>query len=218
MIAEILCIGTELLMGQVLNTNAQFLSRRLSALGISQYHQSVVGDNAERLEAAYRLALSRADVVITSGGLGPTVDDITKRVAAKVAGQELVLFPEAEAMIRERFRQYRKEMTANNLSQAMFTPDTTLLMNPNGTAPGAIVPMGGGKVVIHLMVEGAITLYEDDAESICSLTLDQTDKHAAIAYDTIGTALYGLREKIRDMQTEYMTFSVKPPTSPAETA
>ncbi len=150
MIAEILCIGTELLMGQVLNTNAQFLSRRLSALGVAQYHQTVVGDNAERLEAAYRLALSRADVVITSGGLGPTVDDITKRVAAKVAGQPLVLFPEAEAMVRARFRQYRKPMTENNLSQAMFTPDTAVLLNPNGTAPGAIVPMGDGKTVIHL--------------------------------------------------------------------
>ena len=150
MIAEILCIGTELLMGQVLNTNAQFLSRRLSALGVSQYHQTVVGDNAARLEDAYRLALSRADVVITTGGLGPTVDDITKRVAANVAGRELVLFPEAEEMVRTRFRQYHREMTANNLSQAMFTPDSTLLMNPNGTAPGAIVPMGGGKVVIHL--------------------------------------------------------------------
>lgn len=150
MIAEILCIGTELLMGQVLNTNAQFLSRRLSALGVSQYHQTVVGDNAARLEDAYRLALSRADVVITTGGLGPTVDDITKRVAANVAGRELVLFPEAEEMVRTRFRQYHRKMTANNLSQAMFTPDSTLLMNPNGTAPGAIVPMGGGKVVIHL--------------------------------------------------------------------
>ena len=150
MIAEILCIGTELLMGQVLNTNAQFISRRLSALGVSQYHQTVVGDNADRLEAAYRLALSRADVVITSGGLGPTVDDITKRVAAKVARKELVLFPEAEEMIRARFRQLRRNMTANNLSQAMFTPDTTLLPNPNGTAPGAIVPAGDGKVIIHL--------------------------------------------------------------------
>ena len=150
MIAEILCVGTELLMGQVLNTNAQFLSRRLSALGISQYHQTVVGDNAERLEAAYRLALSRSDVVITSGGLGPTVDDITKRVAAKVAGKELVLFPEAEAMIRERFKQYHKNMPMNNLSQAMFTPDSTLLPNAHGTAPGASVPMGEGKVVIHL--------------------------------------------------------------------
>jgi len=150
MIAEILCVGTELLMGQVLNTNAQFLSRRLSALGISQYHQTVVGDNAQRLEDAYRLALSRADVVITSGGLGPTVDDITKRVAARVAGQELILRPEAEEMLRARFAAFRREMTPNNLSQAMFTPDSTLLLNPNGTAPGAIVPMGGGKVVIHL--------------------------------------------------------------------
>ena len=91
MIAEILCVGTELLMGQVLNTNAQFLSRRLSALGVSQFHQTVVGDNARRLEEAYRLALSRADVVITSGGLGPTADDITKRVAAQAAGKELGL-------------------------------------------------------------------------------------------------------------------------------
>lgn len=150
MIAEILCVGTELLMGQVLNTNAQFISRRLSALGVAQYHQTVVGDNAERLEAAYRLALSRADVVITSGGLGPTVDDITKRIAAKVAGKELVLNPEAEVMLRERFAQFHRDMPLNNLSQAMFTPDTTLLPNPNGTAPGAIVPMGEGKVVIHL--------------------------------------------------------------------
>ena len=150
MIAEILCIGTELLMGQTLNTNAQFLARRLSALGISQYHQTVVGDNAARLEEAYRLALSRADVVITSGGLGPTVDDITKRVAAKVAGKELVRHAAAEEMVRERFRQYHRPMTENNLSQAMFTEDTTVLMNPKGTAPGAIVPMGGDRVVIHL--------------------------------------------------------------------
>ena len=95
MIAELLCVGTELLMGQVLNTNAQFLSRRLAALGVTVYHQSVVGDNALRLEDALRLALSRADVVLTTGGLGPTADDITKRVTARVAGSELVLRPEA---------------------------------------------------------------------------------------------------------------------------
>jgi nicotinamide-nucleotide amidase len=109
-----------------------------------------VGDNEERLEAAYRLALSRADVVITTGGLGPTADDVTKRIAAKVAGQELVMFPEAEAMVRRRFEEMGKDMTENNLAQAMFTPDSTLLINHHGTAPGAIVPMGEGKVVIHL--------------------------------------------------------------------
>ncbi len=150
MIAEILCIGTELLMGQVLNTNARFLSRQLSALGVSQFHQTVVGDNAQRLEEAYRLALSRADVVITSGGLGPTVDDITKRVAAQVAGKPLVLREEAADMLRARFRQLGRPMTENNLSQACFTADTLLLPNPNGTAPGAIVPMGEGRFVVHL--------------------------------------------------------------------
>ncbi|MDO4484736.1 MAG: competence/damage-inducible protein A [Clostridia bacterium] len=150
MIAEILCVGTELLMGQVLNTNAQFLARRLSGLGITLQHQSVVGDNEQRLRDAYKLALSRADVVITSGGLGPTVDDITKRVAAQLAGKELVLNPEAEAALRERFAAFHRDMPLNNLSQAMFTEDSILLPNPNGTAPGAIVPMGEGKVVIHL--------------------------------------------------------------------
>ena len=149
-VAEILCVGTELLMGQVLNTNAQFLSRRLSALGISVYHQTVVGDNEERLEEAYRVALARADLVITSGGLGPTVDDITKRAAARVLGRELVLRSEAEQMVRERFRQFHRHMTVNNQSQAMFTADTKVLLNPYGTAPAAIVPAGEGKVIVHL--------------------------------------------------------------------
>ena len=150
MIAEILCVGTELLMGQVLNTNAQFIARRLAALGISHYHQTVVGDNAERLEDTYRLALSRADVVITSGGLGPTVDDITKRAAARVLGQELVPFAEAEAMVEERFREYGKPMLPNNRSQTLFVPGTQLILNPYGTAPGGIIPAGEGKFIVHL--------------------------------------------------------------------
>lgn len=150
MIAEILCIGTELLMGQTLNTNAQFLSRQLSALGVSMYHQTVVGDNEHRLEEAYRLALSRADVVITSGGLGPTVDDITKRVSARVAGKPLVLREEAEAQVRAWFARNHRVMSENNLHQAYFTADTLILPNHHGTAPGAIVPVGESKVIIHL--------------------------------------------------------------------
>ncbi len=150
MIAEILCVGTELLMGQIVNTNAQFLSRRLSELGVSCYHHTTVGDNDLRLQAAYQLALSRADVVITSGGLGPTVDDITKRSLAKLLGKPLVLRPEAEEMVRSRFALMNRPMAENNLSQAMFTADSTVLYNPNGTAPGAMVPTGDGKVVFHL--------------------------------------------------------------------
>ncbi len=150
MIAEILCVGTELLMGQIVNTNAQFLSRRLSELGVNCYHHTTVGDNDLRLKAAYKLALSRADVVITSGGLGPTVDDITKRSAAALLGKPLVLRPEAEEMVRARFKAMNRPMAENNLSQAMFTPDTSVLFNPNGTAPGAMVPAGDGKVIFHL--------------------------------------------------------------------
>jgi nicotinamide-nucleotide amidase len=150
MIAEILCVGTELLMGQIVNTNAQFLSRRLSELGVSCYHQTTVGDNDMRLQDAYRTALGRADVIITSGGLGPTVDDITKRAAAKVLNKPLVLRPEAEEMVKARFALICRPMAENNLSQAMFTPDTTILFNPNGTAPGAMVPAGDGKVIFHL--------------------------------------------------------------------
>ncbi len=150
MIAEILCVGTELLMGQILNTNAQYLSRRLSELGVNCYHQTTVGDNGLRLQNAYLTALNRADVVITTGGLGPTVDDITKRAAAQALGKPLVLRPEAEEMVRARFQLIGHPMAENNLSQAMFTADTVILYNPNGTAPGAMVPAGEGKVIFHL--------------------------------------------------------------------
>lgn len=153
MIAEVLSIGTELLMGQVLNTNAQFLSRRLSALGIAQYHQTTVGDNPGRLKEAYETALSRSDIVITSGGLGPTGDDITKKVLADLLGEELVLNPDAAAHVEGFFKRMNRPMSHNNMSQALFTKASMVLPNPNGTAPGAIVPcekFGKGKVVIHL--------------------------------------------------------------------
>ena len=150
MIAELITIGTELLMGQVLNSNAQYLSRQFSALGITQHHQTVVGDNPQRLEDAYRLALSRADIVITSGGLGPTLDDITKEIAAKVAGKPLILHEDAAQMVKDWFDRMGRTMRENNLRQAMFTEDTIILPNAHGTAPGAIVPAEGGKVFIHL--------------------------------------------------------------------
>lgn len=153
MIAEIICVGTELLMGQVLNTNAQFLSRRLSGLGVTQHRQSIVGDNPFRLKEAYEAALLRADVVITSGGLGPTGDDITKQVLAELLGKKLVLRQDAREMVEGWFRRAGRRMAQNNLAQAMFTEDTVILQNPNGTAPGGIVPcekFGPHKMVIHL--------------------------------------------------------------------
>ena len=90
MTVEIICVGTEILMGNIINTNAAYLAQQCAALGCSNYYQTVVGDNAERLEWAIRTAMDRADVVLLSGGLGPTEDDLTKEVAAKVTGRKLV--------------------------------------------------------------------------------------------------------------------------------
>jgi len=152
-IAEIISIGTELLMGQVLDTNAQFLSRRLSALGVTHQRRSTVGDNPVRLKETYAAALGRADVLITSGGLGPTGDDITKSVLAELLEEPLVVREDALARLKERFSRMNRVMPESNIVQAAFTKDSIILPNENGTAPGAIVPcdrFGAGKIVIHL--------------------------------------------------------------------
>lgn len=148
--AELLFIGTELLMGQVLNTNGQYISRRLQALGVECYHQITLGDNIHRLVEAYRQALSRADIVITTGGIGPTVDDVTKKAAAQVVGKPLIYREEAGEMVKERFRRIGRTMTQNNYQQAFFTADTEILPNHQGTAPGGKVPAGQGKFIFHL--------------------------------------------------------------------
>jgi nicotinamide-nucleotide amidase len=148
-IAEIVSIGTELLMGQVVNTDAQYLAQRLAEAGVTLYHQTTVGDNPDRLREALQTALSRADVVITTGGLGPTADDITKEAAAEALGLPMRRHPEAEAMVRGWFAHAGRAMTENNLRQADFAEGAMLLKNPNGTAPGCIVEKAG-KAVIHL--------------------------------------------------------------------
>lgn len=148
MIAEAVFVGTELLMGEILNTNAQYLSRRLAELGIDQYFQVTVGDNPDRLEATLRLALARADVVITSGGLGPTPDDLTREVAARVAGRPLQLDRTVLDELSAWFSRTGRLMTENNKRQAMVPVGATVLPNPIGTAPGLIIPAappGSGK-------------------------------------------------------------------------
>lgn len=142
MIAEILSVGTELLMGNIVNTNAQYISEKLCDLGINCYFQTTVGDNHDRLVAAVETALSRADILILTGGLGPTADDLTKETIADAFGRELVLDPASEQHIHARFARMGREMTPNNLKQAMFPRGGIILPNPNGTAPGCIVEEG----------------------------------------------------------------------------
>lgn len=137
--AEILAVGTEILLGDIVNTNAQYLAKRLADLGISVYHQSVVGDNPERLLEAYRLAFSRADLVITTGGLGPTKDDLTKEVAFEYFGKQSVVHEESLKIIEGYFKRMNRPMSESNKKQAYFPVDAVILPNNNGTAPGCII-------------------------------------------------------------------------------
>jgi nicotinamide-nucleotide amidase len=146
--AEILSVGTEILLGDIVNTNAQYLAKRLADLGISVYHQSVVGDNPERLFEAYRLAFSRADLVITTGGLGPTKDDLTKEVAFEYFGKKSVVHEASLKVLQGHFKDMNRPMTKNNLKQAYFPGDVIIIPNNNGTAPGCIIEEDGKIVVL----------------------------------------------------------------------
>ncbi len=148
MIAEILAVGTELLMGQIANTNAQYLSRRLNDVGVGVYYHSVVGDNPTRLKESLKLALSRADVVITTGGLGPTQDDLTKETIAEALGLKLVLHQETYESIKSFFEKLGRKMMDNNAKQAYLPEDSMIVPNPNGTAPGCIIENGTKTIVM----------------------------------------------------------------------
>jgi nicotinamide-nucleotide amidase len=137
--AEILAVGTEILLGDIVNTNSHYISKRLADLGISVYYQTVVGDNEERLYDAYKLAFERADIVIATGGLGPTKDDLTKEIGAKYFDKELVLHEESLDYIKNFFDRLNRPMSEGNRKQAIFPKGSIILANPNGTAPGCII-------------------------------------------------------------------------------
>lgn len=146
--AELISVGTELLLGEILNTDAQFLASALSELGIDVYYQTVVGDNPERLKNAVNLALNRADIIITSGGLGPTPDDLTKEVVSECMGEKLIMHEESLAEMRAYFQKIKKEMVKSNEKQAMMPEHCIVLKNNHGTAPGAILEKNGKTAII----------------------------------------------------------------------
>ncbi|MBQ8341932.1 MAG: competence/damage-inducible protein A [Clostridia bacterium] len=148
--AEILCVGTELLIGDIVNTNAAYLSRRLATLGIGVYRQSVVGDNPERLAADLNTALDRADLVITSGGLGPTADDLTKETAARVFGRKMALHQPSLERIKGYFAATCRKMTSNNEKQAMMPEGAVIFENDYGTAPALALIREDGKILVML--------------------------------------------------------------------
>lgn len=146
--AELISVGTELLLGDIVNTNAQYLARRLAEMGIFVYYQTVVGDNPERLFNAYDIAFKRADLVITTGGLGPTKDDLTKEIGAKYFNKTMTVDAESLNKIEDFFHRTNRIMTENNRKQALFPEGSSILPNPNGTAPGCIINENGRILVM----------------------------------------------------------------------
>jgi nicotinamide-nucleotide amidase len=147
--AEIIAVGTELLLGDIVNSNAQYIAKELAVLGIGVYRQTVVGDNEERLLYALEEAFKSSDIVITSGGLGPTKDDLTKEVCAKYLGKELCCHEASYNEIKEYFIKTGREFKGYNEKQAYFPADAVVLKNEHGTAPGCIME-DGGRTIINL--------------------------------------------------------------------
>ncbi|HJV31461.1 MAG TPA: competence/damage-inducible protein A, partial [Bacillales bacterium] len=137
--AEIIAVGSELLLGQIVNTNARFLSLHLAGMGINVYYHTVVGDNPDRLKMAIEIAEKRSDIIIFTGGLGPTKDDLTKETIAKHIGKELVMDEEALSSITQYFIKTKRMMTENNRKQAVVLKDSIVLPNDHGMAPGMLV-------------------------------------------------------------------------------
>lgn len=150
MVVELISVGTELLLGNIVNTHAAYLSKRCAALGLSLYNQTVVGDNELRLSTAIQTALGRSDIVILTGGLGPTKDDLTKEVTAKVLGRKLICDKKTKERIASYFegREDMKVVTENNWKQADVIEGAEILDNHNGTAPGFIINTENNKHII----------------------------------------------------------------------
>lgn len=146
--AELISVGTEILLGDIVNTNAQFLARELASIGIDVYRQEVIGDNEDRLLKTIDEALKRSDMVITTGGLGPTGDDLTKETACKYFGMKMELHEESLKALKIYFKRLNRQITENNMKQVYFPKEAKVLPNPNGTAPGAILEKDNKIIVI----------------------------------------------------------------------
>ncbi len=189
MIVELVCVGTEILMGNIVNTNAAYLAEMCARIGLSSYYQTVVGDNADRMRQTIRQAVDRSDIVILCGGLGPTEDDLTKEIASEVMGKKLYEDSHSKEIIQAYMENHLKnnphsQITSNNWKQAMIPEGAIVLDNANGTAPGVIIE-DNGKIVIMLpgppnelkpMFENQVYPYlkKKQPEVICSKMLKVT--------------------------------------------
>lgn len=206
--AEILAVGTELLLGDILNTNAQYLSKQLAQLGISVYYQTVVGDNKERLLNAYKNAFERADIVITTGGLGPTDDDLTKETAAQYFNKKMILDDKSLEIIEQYFKK-RGKMPETNKKQAYIPEGAKILSNTNGTAPGCIIEENG-KILIMLPgpPNETVPMFEKSVMPYLKQKQDYTLVSKTLHLSGVGES--AAAEKIRKLMQESTNPTIAP--------
>lgn len=213
--AEIIAVGTEILLGDIVNTNAQYLAKELALLGIDVYYQSSVGDNKERLLKAFKDGLDRSDIIITTGGLGPTNDDITKEVACQALNQTLQLHQSSLEKIEKFFNKLGIEMTENNKKQAYFPKNAIVLDNKNGTAPGAILRENEKYIIILPGPPKEMKpMFENEAKPYINSITNNTLVSKTLKLFGIGESL--LDTKISDIISEQDNPTVAPYISDME--
>ncbi|MBQ7288898.1 MAG: competence/damage-inducible protein A [Clostridia bacterium] len=205
---EILCVGTELLMGEVLNTNVQYLSQGLKQCGIHVYHHTTVGDNPERLREQFLQSLSRSDVVVLSGGLGPTGDDITKEVVADSLGLAQHTDSEQLQKIRGYFESIGREMTENNKKQAEIPETAAVLHNAVGTAPGIYIQKDGKHIFLLPGVPSEMRpMFDIQVRPVlCGFSAGQLVSHSVL--------IFGMGESAVDDRLQELMQGANPTVSP----
>lgn len=198
--AEIVAIGTELLLGQNVDTNSSWIAQQLALLGLDVFSFQQVGDNEKRMEAALKLACERSQVVITTGGLGPTVDDVTRKVAAHLAQKTLVYHEDIAKEIEARFTRAGRPFAKVNLNQAFIPQGATLIPNPVGTAPGFIVKVGKSHLVCLPGVPSEMkAMFEATVRSFLKEISPTTQIIKSRVYRTTGIDESRLNEAIADL-------------------
>ncbi len=196
--AEIITIGTEMLLGDLVDTNTAWLSSNLARLGVGIYRHTTVGDNKDRITAAMREAASRSDLVITTGGLGPTSDDVTNECLAQLAGREMVEYEQAREHVDEMFARFGRKPTPSNYKQAFFPEGAELIPNPLGTAMGALVELDGTLFATLPGVPGEMkNMFHETLEPLIQKRSDSAIVSRTLWFAGIGES--ALAEQVQDL-------------------
>ncbi|WP_353855688.1 competence/damage-inducible protein A [Bacillus sp. Bos-x628] len=198
--AEIIAVGSELLLGQITNTNAQYISKQLAEIGVNVYYHTAVGDNPERLKQAIRVAQERSNLIIFSGGLGPTKDDLTKETIANMLGKELVLNEEAFESIQDYFQKTGRNMSPNNRKQALVLEGSEVLVNRFGMAPGMFIQEGD---TFYILLPGPPSelhpMFENEAKPLISEKLGLKEKIVSVVLRFFGIGESQLETDLEDL-------------------